>query len=118
MPTPTKAAVHTDALIGGAPEPAEALQNPSFASLHAELSAAGVDLFDPTEALRNVRREAGEAFLRTDSHWSPAGVEGWPGPSPSDCGSPKTRLRVSEAPRQPCGSSGRSTAAGATWRRC
>ncbi len=75
MPVPTKATIHPEAL---APSYADrrddepALQNPSLARLRAELEADGIRVFDPTGTLSRLQSSA---FLRTDSHWSPQGVD-------------------------------------------
>ncbi len=77
LPAPTKAMVHPEPLaasFGGAP--GEALHNPSFEAFRAEIEAAGVTVFDPAPVLVRARRETGhDQFLRTDSHWSPEGLD-------------------------------------------
>ncbi len=86
LPAPTKMMVHPEALyrprVESTPAPSEAaggapaLDNPSFASFRAELEAGGVDVLSVAAILRQAQAETGvEQFLRTDSHWSPAGVE-------------------------------------------
>ncbi len=74
LPAPTKPMVHPEPLSAGLPD--EGLQNPSFETFRAELEAAGVAVFDPAPAMIGARRETGEdQFLRTDSHWSPSGLD-------------------------------------------
>ena len=53
------------------------LQNPSFQRFQQELHSAGVFVFDPSPALFEAKRIAGavDLYLRTDTHWSPAGVD-------------------------------------------
>ncbi len=77
MPVPTKATIHPDALSPSYSErkaAAAPLQNASLMQLRAELEADGIRVFDPAGTLQRLRQES-PAFLRTDSHWSPEGVD-------------------------------------------
>ncbi len=76
LPVPTKATLHPDGLAPGErPAPAR-LHNPSYDRLLAELTGAGVAVLDPTETLARFRHGcACDAYLRTDSHWSPGAVD-------------------------------------------
>lgn len=83
LPAPSKPMVHPESMAAGFDAPDRrhgeidsGLQNPSFGPLRETLEAAGVVVFDPTATLLRHRLESGgEAYLRTDSHWSPQGVE-------------------------------------------
>lgn len=80
LPTPSKAMIHPEALsrrtLQGPAAGGPLLQNPSFEDFRTELETHGILVFDPTGTLARVPRDTGrEAFLRTDSHWSPEGVE-------------------------------------------
>ena len=78
MPVPTKATVYPDALAPGFAADGGALrtlQNPSFARFRGDLEAEGVEVFDPAASLIGGRASGDEVFLRTDSHWSPAGLD-------------------------------------------
>ena len=82
LPAPTKLSVHPEALAGelaGRPAEAPAIHNPSFATLRRELEAADVRFYDPVATLERAASggTAGSehAYLWTDSHWSPSGVD-------------------------------------------
>ena len=77
VPAPTKAMIHPEPLASRLSELLDqGLQNPSFDRFCDELETAGVTVADPVPAMRRARRETGqEQFLRTDSHWSPEGLE-------------------------------------------
>ncbi len=78
MPVPTKPMVQPDHFApsyAGRPDDAPPLHNASFGELRADLEAAGVLVYDPAGTLRRVRRDGLDAYLHTDSHWSPAGVD-------------------------------------------
>ncbi len=77
MPAPTKAMIHPEPLASRLSRLADqGLQNPSFDVFRDELEAAGVTVIDPAPAMRQAYRKTGEEqFLRTDSHWSPEGLE-------------------------------------------
>lgn len=73
LPVPAKVTVHPETLNAWPYDPAP--QNPSFpAFLHA-LEDEGILVYDPTPTLVRVARQSEETYLRTDSHWSPSGVE-------------------------------------------
>ncbi len=82
MPVPTKAMIYPDALVPGLPVDALAarvalasLQNPSFDRFRGDLEHRGIEFFDPAASLIGGRQAGEEVFLRTDSHWSPAGLD-------------------------------------------
>ena len=73
MPVPTHGAIHPEAL--GSPSSGP-LRNPSLGPLLDELRRAGVHVFDPSELLSELANDLGsQAYLCTDSHWSPAAVD-------------------------------------------
>jgi len=72
VPVPPKAAVLPDKLSRTSKLEPGSPRNASFDAFRRRLGEAGVRLFDPTEALV---RTPGEPFLRTDSHWSPEGMD-------------------------------------------
>lgn len=52
------------------------LHNPSFSELQSTLESAGTRVFDPGETLSRYEEQSGEnAYLRTDSHWTPGGID-------------------------------------------
>ncbi|MEM6794458.1 MAG: hypothetical protein AAF725_10790 [Acidobacteriota bacterium] len=65
MPVPSRASF-------AAPEP---VHNPSWRPLLRELEDAGLLIFDPSPALARLESSGQPAYLKTDSHWSPAAVE-------------------------------------------
>lgn len=73
---PTKVMVYGDAL---SPEVVKAvgseLHNPSFPRFRRDLEAGGVAVLDTTGAAVGIRSGGRDAFLRTDSHWSPETVD-------------------------------------------
>jgi alginate O-acetyltransferase complex protein AlgJ len=94
MPTPGKPAIYPEHLSIrdshkttkpqlGAPARANAtttfvpLQNASFDQFTKELKSAGVLVFDPAIALAQAKQSSGinDLYLRTDTHWTPVGIE-------------------------------------------
>lgn len=77
LPVPTKPAIHPEALgaafDGVAAE--EGARNPSLDPFLREMEATGARVFDPAPILRDMARAGEAAYLRTDSHWSPAAME-------------------------------------------
>lgn len=72
---PTKPMVHPEALAAELAETETALDNPSADQLRRWLEARGIAVVDAAPILRAHRQATGEdAFLRTDSHWSPGAV--------------------------------------------
>ena len=71
VPVPNKPMICSDALLGGS----RPLQNPSFRSFVKQLEAEGVTVIDLTEDLAALRRSGVEPFLKTDTHWTVAGME-------------------------------------------
>ncbi len=78
LPAPTTPMIHPEPLRAALAESTAAagLQNPSFQAFRGELEAHGVLIFDPVPTLLENLRETGrEQYLRTDSHWTPEGVD-------------------------------------------
>lgn len=70
MPVPVKPVVHPENLFARAY--AAPLRNPGYELFLADLAAAGIQVFDPTDLLIREFRAAGkDAFLTADSHWRP-----------------------------------------------
>jgi alginate O-acetyltransferase complex protein AlgJ len=74
VPTPVKAGVHPEMLARGYAGTTGVLQNSSYRDFIADLEGAGVNVFDPSEALAAARRN-GPQFLATDTHWRPESME-------------------------------------------
>lgn len=70
MPTTVKPMLHPDKLSGRYPANSPAVQNPSYEPFLDAMRDAGVHVFDPTPLLQQRRDEHGDAFLKTDTHWS------------------------------------------------
>lgn len=78
VPIPVKAAIHPEGLARGlAGEPA--LENPSFAAFMARLADLEIPAWSPAARLADARRRKSglqwPLFLRTDTHWTPQGME-------------------------------------------
>ncbi len=72
VPVPSKAALEGDKLSARV-APDALLENQSLGEFRQKLAAAGVRVFDATDALARRKRENPTAplFLRTDTHWRP-----------------------------------------------
>ena len=77
MPTPGKPGIDPQHLSSQFDSNAVPLQNASFKRFKQELETAGVLVFDPATALADAKRTADhpELYLRTDTHWTPTGME-------------------------------------------
>jgi alginate O-acetyltransferase complex protein AlgJ len=73
MPTPVKPGVHPEMLVSGAGVTG-VLQNSSFPEFLADLSRAGLLVFDPGARLA-AGRSANPQYLKTDTHWLPETME-------------------------------------------
>lgn len=67
IPVPGKPLVYGDKLGAGG----ELRNNRSFAEFMARMDALGVTVLDFTEDFASMRREGVEAYLQTDTHWTP-----------------------------------------------
>ncbi len=76
MPTPVKPVVHPGRFARRAEGLTPPVQNPSFAGFVRDLTAGGVEVFDPAPLLARAARTTGEPqFLAGDTHWTPAAME-------------------------------------------
>jgi len=77
MPTPGKAMILPEKLSPRCRDSSVPLQNESFSQFKNELEAAGILLFDPAPAMAEQEhgRSRTPQFLRTDTHWTPTGVQ-------------------------------------------
>lgn len=73
LPVPVKPSIHPEPYSGHAM--ALPVRNPSFQRFVEILAAEQIELFDPAETLIAVRRQHGRAYLKTDTHWTPAAME-------------------------------------------
>ena len=71
LPVPTKPAVESASLASDIPRP---LANASYEAFVAEMEDAGIRVFDVATLLQELTATGTAAYLRTDSHWSPAAV--------------------------------------------
>jgi alginate O-acetyltransferase complex protein AlgJ len=74
MPTPVKPSVHPEWLASETRSVEAPLHNASYAAFVDGLRESGVLVFDPSEALA-AARQAGAAYLATDTHWRPEAME-------------------------------------------
>ena len=71
LPVPVKPMIYPDKLNGSkAP-----LQNPSFAKFKQQLEQAGITVIDIANDLAAMREAGIEPYLKTDTHWTPTGME-------------------------------------------
>lgn len=75
MPVPVKAVVRPDRLSSRYERHDAPLKNPSYDAFVAEMRAAGVRVFDPTDLLVGRSRNGDDVFLKTDTHWRPADMQ-------------------------------------------
>ncbi len=75
MPVPVKLSIHPEKFTAryAGRESERVLQNVSYREFLADLAAAGVDVFDPSELLAG--RRPGPQFLAADTHWRPEAME-------------------------------------------
>ena len=74
MPTPVKPSVHPRRFARRTVDASEPVRNRSFDRLVAELAEEGIEVFDPLPHLLK-GGGGGDAYLGTDTHWSPEGLE-------------------------------------------
>lgn len=74
VPTPAKPGVHPEMLAARLAGATDVVQNASYATLLADLRSAGVQVFDPSDAIA-AARHAGPQYLATDTHWTPEAME-------------------------------------------
>ena len=71
LPVPVKPMIYSDKL-NGSPAP---LQNPSFALFKQKLQNAGITVIDLADDYAHMRASGTEPYLKTDTHWTPAGMK-------------------------------------------
>lgn len=71
LPIPVKPMLYGDCFGAGR----RILQNPDFAEFQARVEASGVTVIDPSAALSELRERGIEPFLKTDTHWTPQGMQ-------------------------------------------
>lgn len=72
VPAPAKSMIHPEVFSSRFTAGGPTLYNPSWARFRAEIEAAGVWCFDPSDALKS---HDVPAYLKTDTHWTPEGME-------------------------------------------
>lgn len=76
VPTPVKAVIQPARFSSYYRKVAQPIKNPSYDQWIADLKAAGVLVFDPSDLLLQRLRESGtDQFLETDTHWRPEAME-------------------------------------------
>lgn len=76
LPTPLKPMVEPEHFALGDASFSEPLQNPSYGEFLRQMKQNDVLVCDPTQALfRAAQRSGQDQYLRTDTHWTPAGME-------------------------------------------
>jgi alginate O-acetyltransferase complex protein AlgJ len=76
VPTPGKESVYPEKLAPQWNGQAKVLQNPSFDLCKTELGKAGINVFDPSALLIEMKMQSGEdVYLKTDTHWSAPAME-------------------------------------------
>ena len=74
IPTPVKPGVHPEMMTARLAGATDVVQNASYGALVEELRTAGVQVFDPSDAIA-AARHAGPQYLATDTHWTPEAME-------------------------------------------
>jgi hypothetical protein len=74
MPTPVKPGVHPEMMASRLAGTTGVVHNASYRALMDDLRTAGVQVFDPSEALTAARQGAPQ-YLATDTHWTPEAME-------------------------------------------
>ncbi len=73
LPVPVKPSIHPEPYSGN--EMNLPVRNPSFRQFIEALGAEQIQVFDPAETLLAAREAHGRAYLKTDTHWTPAAME-------------------------------------------
>lgn len=74
VPVPVKPSIYPDVFSSRYTQVDAAVQNSSYAAFRDQLNAAGVHLYDPAATLI-AQRKLGQAYLKTDTHWTPAAMQ-------------------------------------------
>ena len=76
MPAPAKTLIYPEELTTRYAGNASIIQNPSYQSWKKQLEDRGITVFDPATALIRAKKTSETSlFLKTDTHWSPDGME-------------------------------------------
>ena len=77
VPTPLKPQIYPETLSHRYIPDDAPLRNPSFEAFRDGIMAGGVALFDPAPVLADIKRAGSiePTYLRTDTHWTPAGMQ-------------------------------------------
>lgn len=75
MPTTIKPQIYADEMTVRCDDLTKPIQNPSYGEFLKRLNEAGVEVFDFSRTLFNFRREGNQAFLKTDTHWTPEAMD-------------------------------------------
>ncbi|MDE0837600.1 MAG: hypothetical protein OSB41_00965 [Kiritimatiellae bacterium] len=74
VPVPVKPSIYPDVFSSRYTQVDAAIQNSSYGAFRDQLNAAGVHLYDPAATLI-AQRELGQAYLKTDTHWTPTAMQ-------------------------------------------
>lgn len=72
LPVPSKPMIYPDRLGGRSPEPCS---NPSWNEFLHRMMAEGITVIDLSADFARMRKQKREPYLKTDTHWTPAGME-------------------------------------------
>ena len=72
LPVPSKPAIYPDRLGASAAEPCE---NPSWGDFLRRMKQEDIPVIDLTADFAQMRKQMREPYLKTDTHWTPAGME-------------------------------------------
>lgn len=75
MPVPVKPMLYPEMLSGSCADSVSTVQNESYRTFLSELQAQGILVFDPTSILQRLKGEGIASYLKTDTHWTPEGME-------------------------------------------
>lgn len=77
LPVPVKPSVYPEYCSHRYPEHAAVVQNPSFDQFMGRLAQAGVAVFDASPLLAGAKTSHADTplYLKTDTHWTPTGME-------------------------------------------
>ena len=75
MPVPVKPMLYPEMLGDSCADSVSTIQNASYRTFLSELQAQGILVFDPTSILQRLKAEGIASYLKTDTHWTPEGME-------------------------------------------
>ena len=74
VPVPVKPSIYPDVFSSRYTQVDAAVHNASYDAFCDQLNATGVHLYDPAATLI-AQRKLGQAYLKTDTHWTPAAMQ-------------------------------------------